>query len=148
YDLVGESVIVLRDLGGTIRAFANSCRHRGTRLLSGKGSCRAIACPYHSWVYRLDGTLIGAAGMEKTLGFDRAEYGLVPIRIESWAGFLFVNFDEGAAPLATQLGDLPQRFASYNLAEMVCTRRKEYDLACNWKIYLENAMEEYHTPTV
>jgi len=148
HDLVGESVIVLRDGAGMLRAFANTCRHRGTRLLDGAGNCRSIACPYHAWVYALDGRLISSIGMEETIGFDPLAYGLTPLRLEDWAGFVFVNFDADADTLASYLGDLPMRFAAYNLADMVCVRRKEYDLACNWKLYVENAMEDYHTPTV
>ncbi len=147
FDLVGESIIVLRDGAGRLRGFANSCRHRGTRLLDGSGNCKSIACPYHAWVYALDGRLIASLGMEETLGFDPADYGLLPVRLEDWEGFLFVNFAEGET-LADYLGDLPERFAAYNFTEMVCVRRKEYDLACNWKLYVENAMEDYHTPTV
>jgi phenylpropionate dioxygenase-like ring-hydroxylating dioxygenase large terminal subunit len=147
-ELAGESIIVLRDQAGKMRSFLNICRHRGTRLVEGKGNRRSFACPYHSWVFALNGALIGSAGMEQTLDFDRDDWGLLPVRLESWAGFMFVNFDADAAPLADQLGDLPERFASYDFDQMVCVRRKDYDLACNWKIYLENAMEEYHTPTV
>jgi choline monooxygenase len=148
FDLVGESVIVLRDQAGNLRAFANTCRHRGTRLLDGAGSCKSIACPYHAWVYALDGRLIASLGMEETLGFEAADHGLLPVRLEDWAGFLFVNFADCGGTLAGHLGDLPERFAAYNFADMICVRRKEYDLACNWKLYLENAMEDYHTPTV
>ena len=147
-DLAGESIIVLRDQAGQMRAFFNICRHRGTRLVEGRGNRRSFACPYHSWVFGLNGDLMGAAGMEETLDFNRADWGLLPVRLEIWAGFLFVNFDAVAAPLTDQLGDLPDRFASYDFETMICVRRKDYDLACNWKIYLENAMEEYHTPTV
>src|SRR5258708_33512951 len=147
-DLVGESIIVLRDKVGRLRAFANTCRHRGTRLLDGKGNCKSIACPYHAWVYALDGQLISSLGMEETIGFDPLSYGLTPVRLEDWDGFLFVNFDAGADTLAAYLGDLPARFAAYNFADMICVRRKEYDLTCNWKLYVENAMEDYHTPTV
>jgi choline monooxygenase len=147
-DFVGESLIVLRDREAQTRAFVNTCRHRGTRLLEGRGNCKAISCPYHAWVYALNGALIGAAGMEKTLNFDRAHYGLIPVRLETWQGFMFACFDPDAPDLATYLGDLPKLFESYRFADMICVRRKEYDLACNWKIYIENAMEEYHTPTV
>lgn len=147
-DFAGESVIILRDQAGQMRAFLNICRHRGTRLAEGRGNRRSFACPYHSWVFALNGALIGSAGMEQTENFNRDDWGLLPVRLESWAGFLFLCFDEAAPPLAEHLGDLPERFASYGFEEMVCVRRKEYDLACNWKIYLENAMEEYHTPTV
>ena len=148
HDLFGESVIVIRDRAGKVRAFVNSCRHRGTRLLQGKGSCRAITCPYHGWGYNLNGDLVGIPGMEETHDFDRQQYGLHPIRLETWDGFIFVNFRADAAGLMDHLGDLPERLKSYSLADMVCVRRREYDLACNWKIYIENAMEDYHTPVV
>jgi len=148
YDLVGEPVLIVRDRGGALRAFANSCRHRGTRLLDGKGNCRGIICPYHGWAYGLNGDLVGAAGMEETRSFDKRAYGLRPIRLETWDGFVFINFDAEPGTLREYLGDLPQTLESYHLSDMVCVRRRDYDLACNWKIYLENAMEDYHTPIV
>lgn len=148
FELCGEPILVLRDKVGTLRAFANTCRHRGTKLLEGTGNCRVISCPYHGWAYALSGELIGAPGMEQTLAFDKNDYGLVLLRLESWAGFLFVNLDRKAGPLKEYLGDLPDRLASHDAADMVCVRRRNYDVACNWKIYIENAMEEYHTPTV
>ena len=148
FDLFGESLIILRDKAGAVRAFANICRHRGTRLLDGCGNRRSITCPYHSWAYALNGDLIGAGGMEQTIDFDKAQYGLVPIRLETWNGYIFVTFNDDSESLADHLGNLPALLASHDLSNMVCVRRKEFDLACNWKIYLENAMEEYHTPTV
>jgi len=141
-------VVVVRDRDGTVRAFANSCRHRGAKVMQGEGHCTVMTCPYHSWTYALDGRLIGAMEMDETAGFDRKKFGLVELRLETWAGFLFLNFDHDAAPLSDWLGDLPELLASYNLDDMVTTRRVEYDLACNWKIYVENAMESYHVPTV
>lgn len=147
-DMFGEAIIVLRDKAGALRAFANTCRHRGTKLLQGQGRCTAIVCPYHSWTYALSGELIAAAGMEQTENFDKRRYGLVPIRLETWGGFVFVSFDPAAESLRDYLGDLPERLASHDMGEMVCVRRREYELDCNWKLYLENAMEEYHTPTV
>ncbi|HYB10579.1 MAG TPA: aromatic ring-hydroxylating dioxygenase subunit alpha [Alphaproteobacteria bacterium] len=148
FEMFGESIVVLRDRAGDVRAFANTCRHRGTRLLRDRGNCRAITCPYHAWSYALTGELIATPGMEKTFNFDRAEYGLVPVRLETWDGLMFVTFDAACPKLLDYLGNLPKIMASYKLSEMVCVRQKEYELACNWKIYLENAMEEYHTPTV
>ena len=148
YDLVGEPVLIVRDRAGKVRAFANSCRHRGTRMLHGQGNCRGIICPYHGWAYGLNGDLVGAAGMEETRDFDKSAYGLHPIRLETWDGFIFVTFSAAAGTLREYLGDLPEKLESYRLADMVCVRRREYDLACNWKIYLENAMEDYHTPIV
>jgi choline monooxygenase len=147
-EICGEPIVVIRDDGGQIRAFANTCRHRGTKLLDGHGNCRYVSCPYHSWTYALSGELIGAPGMERTAAFDKRDHGLVPLRLDTWDGFIFVALDDAAGSLAEHLGELPQRLASHNMAEMRCVRRREYDLACNWKIYIENAMEEYHTPTV
>ena len=147
-DVVGESIIIVRDRNGQINAFANTCRHRGTRLLSGSGRCRLISCPYHAWAFAPSGELIAAPGMEDVAGFNKADYGLIRIRLESWGGFMFVNFDPDSISLLEYLGDAVQTFAPYRFENMVCTRRKDFDLACNWKIYVENAMEDYHTATV
>ena len=147
-EFAGVPVIVMRGSDGEVRAFANTCRHRGALLLEGEGNCRAIRCPYHSWTYDIDGKLIVAPEMDATSGFDPAEWHLTPIRLESWAGFIFINFDDTAPPLMQYLGDLPQKLASYRFEDMVCVRRKEYVLDCNWKIYVENAMEAYHIATV
>ena len=147
-EMFGESFIFIRDRAGSIHAFANTCRHRGCRLLAGEGNRSSIICPYHAWTYGPNGDLIGMRGMEKTAHFDAADYGLIPLRLESWAGFLFLNLDETAGPLQDYLGDLPEQFSSYEFSDMVCVRRKEYDLACNWKLYIENAMEDYHTAMV
>ncbi|RVU38439.1 aromatic ring-hydroxylating dioxygenase subunit alpha [Hwanghaeella grinnelliae] len=147
-NICGEPIFVVRDKEGGLRAFANSCRHRGARLVCGTGKKRAITCPYHGWTYDLDGTLRGAPGMEDTIGFDLADYPLVPLSVDTWAGFLFVHFSTDPPPLKDQLGNLPTVFSSYSYEDLVCVQRTTYDLACNWKIYIENAMEDYHTATV
>ena len=147
-DFCGESVIVIRGKDDVVRAFANVCRHRSAKLLEGRGRCRTIVCPYHSWVYDLDGTLLRMKGMEQTAGFDPAENGLIPLQVESWAGFLFVSFANDVMPLEEHLGDMTEQYASYRFADMLCVRRRSYDLKCNWKLYIENAMEDYHTATV
>ena len=147
-EFAGVPVIVMRGADGEVRAFANSCRHRGALLLDGEGNCRAIRCPYHSWTYDTDGKLIVAPEMDATSGFDPAEWHLTPIRLEDWAGFIFINFDDTAPSLRQYLGDLPHKLESYRFDDMVCVRRREYVLNCNWKIYVENAMEAYHIATV
>ena len=147
-DFVGVPVVVVRGSDSEVRAFANTCRHRGSLVMSGEGNCRRLTCPYHSWVYGLDGALVHAPEMNQTQDFDPAQYGLAQIRLELWAGFMFINFDPSAGSLGTWLGDLPELLSSYDLDSMVCVRRKEYDLACNWKEYVENAMEAYHVHTV
>jgi len=144
----GVPLIVLRDQEGQLRAFVNTCRHRGSALLEGEGNCKRIVCPYHSWTYELNGRLRGAPEMEKTIGFERSKYGLIPIRLDTWGGFIFITFDPAAPPLAEFLGELPQKLAPYRLEDMVLARRKTYELACNWKLYVENAKESYHIGTV
>lgn len=145
---VSIPVIILRDREGKPRAFANTCRHRGSELLDGKGNCKLIVCPYHSWSYELDGKLRGAPEMDKTIGFEKGAYGLIPIRLDTWGGFLFINFDDDAEPLHKFLGDLPEKLAPYRLEDMALVRRKSYDMACNWKLFVENAKESYHIGTV
>lgn len=148
HDMCGESTIIIRTDNGEVSAFANVCRHRGTRLLDGRGSCRAIICPYHGWTYDRQGTLNGTRGMEKTKRFNMAANGLFPVQLETWCGFMFICFSDEAGSLEKWLGNLPEEFRSCRWDEMRCTRRKHYDLECNWKIYVENAMEDYHTATV
>jgi phenylpropionate dioxygenase-like ring-hydroxylating dioxygenase large terminal subunit len=144
----GAALVILRDRDGMIRAFANTCRHRGARLLEGDGNCRGIKCPYHSWVYGLDGKLTGAPEMEETHGFDRVRYGLVPVRLESWANFLFVNLDGKAASLAEHLGDCPAFHEPWSLDQMVVTRRRVFEVPCNWKLFIDVFMEGYHLQSV
>src|SRR5262249_57052242 len=103
----GVPIIVVRDQQRQLHAFANTCRHRGTTLVEGEGNCRAFKCPYHSWVYGLDGRLLGTPEMQQTAGFDASRYGLIPVKLETWGGFLFVNFDPPARPLGQHLGALP-----------------------------------------
>ena len=141
-------IIVVRGRDSVLRAFANTCGHRGALLLEDSGNCRAIQCPYHSWIYALDGALTGAPDMEETRGFKRADHGLVPVRIETAAGFVFVNLDDDAIPLAEHLGDLGEMFAQYNLEDMVAVRVREWDVECNWKLSCQVFMEEYHAKEV
>jgi choline monooxygenase len=148
-EFAGIPLVILRDRDGQVRAFANTCRHRASILLEpGKGNCRAIKCSYHGWVYGLDGALTGAPDMEEAKGFRREDFGLIPIRLETWGGFMFINFDDNAVPLMEFLGDLPAILKSHDLDNMKTVRRKEYTLECNWKLFVENAMEGYHIPTV
>ena len=147
-DYAGVRLIVVRGRDGQVRCFANSCRHRGASLLEGEGTCRAIQCPYHGWTYGLDGQLTGAPDMEETAGFDRAENALLALGLESWAGFLFVAFEPAGPSLAAWLGDLPTKLVPYGLDDLVLVHRAEYRVACNWKVYVENFMDYYHTPVV
>ena len=147
-DTPGGPVLLVRDADSLLRGFANSCRHRGSRLATGRGTCRRIVCPYHAWTYGLDGKLVGASGMDATEAFDVADWPLLPLRLESWQGFIFVCFAEATPSLLDYLGDLADQLGSYGFDDMVTTRRVDYEVACNWKLLAENAMEAYHTGTV
>lgn len=147
-EFAGMRLIVMRDLQDQLRAFANTCRHRGARLLDGSGNSRSIVCPYHSWTYALDGTLKGAPGMEQTVGFRLEDHALVCVRAATWGGFIFVCADADAPALEAHIGDLAGILASYRFEDMRTGRRLEYDVACNWKAWVENFMEGYHIPTV
>ena len=147
-DFVGVPLVIVRDDNRQVRAFVNSCRHRGAKVVTGRGTAKALKCGYHGWIYRTDGTLAACAGMQNSVGFDKADYPLITVKCDSWGGFIFVNFDPHSDTLARFLGNLPEMFASYSFDDMICTRRSEYEVACNWKIYVENAMEAFHVPHV
>jgi len=147
-EIAGVSLILLRDKAGELRAFANSCRHRGARLLSGDGSTDLIRCPFHCWTYRLSGELVGGSHMEATANFRTADFGLVPFRAAERAGFVFICFDDEAGDLDRQLGDFETLHAPWPLGDLVTTRRRELEVACNWKAFLEVFNEYYHLPYV
>ena len=146
--LAGVSLIVIRGEDGKIRAFANSCRHRGAKLIEGEGNCKTIRCPYHSWVYSNSGALRSANGMQDTLDFDAHRYGLTEIKLDVWAGFVFVNLDENSISLREYLGNLDDYTKSYEFDTMVTARRRQFSVQTNWKSYIENSMEGFHLPTV
>lgn len=147
-DLGRAPIVVLRDNEGDLRAFANTCRHRGARLLAGDGNCGTIRCPFHRWTYALDGRLLMAPRMDKTENFALEEHGLIPLRIDTHQGFAFICFDDAVEPLADWLGDFPRLHAPWSLGDMISTRRREFEVACNWKSFLEVFNEYYHLPYV
>jgi choline monooxygenase len=143
-----QPVLVVRDEHGELRGFRNVCRHRGSRLLSGSGQCKAaIRCRYHGWTYRLDGSLIGVPeglGFGKSL--DKQALGLMPALVEVLCGLVFVNLDPGATPLAELVGDLPQRLAPYRIETLEPFAPAGGTQPANWKVVADNYMEGYHIP--
>jgi glycine betaine catabolism A len=132
-----------------LRAFFNTCRHRGHELLPCGGNPQndgVIRCPYHRWVYTLDGTFKGGPGMSAQPGFDRTDpsNNLVPVRLEGWRGWLFANVSGKAAPLLDHLGTVDSLIADYEPERMFLGTSHEYDLRANWKIIIENYHECYH----
>ncbi len=143
-DVAGVSIIVLRDKKGEPRAFANTCRHRGAQLMSGEGTTDLIRCPFHCWTYRLSGELIGGTHLDQTEKFDKANYGLIKFAVTERAGFLFVCLEDKAPDIDAQLGDFEELHAPWPLADLVSTRRREFEVGCNWKGFLEVFNEYYH----
>jgi phenylpropionate dioxygenase-like ring-hydroxylating dioxygenase large terminal subunit len=148
HTLVGVSLIVMRGEDGKIRAFVNSCRHRGAKLLEGEGKCKSIRCPYHSWVYSTSGSLRSSNGMQNSQNFTALEYGLNEVQLDTWCGFLFVNLDPHSISLRDYLGDLDSFTESYEFETMITIKRREFTVQTNWKSYIENSMESFHLPTV
>jgi Rieske 2Fe-2S family protein len=145
-DIGAQSVIVLRDRDGALRAFHNVCRHRGSRLrndASGSG-LKGIQCPYHAWTYELDGSLRAAPHMEDARNFDKRAFGLNPVRIDTWEGLVFVSLSADEPPLREFLGEMTTKFERYGIGRMRRGRRIVYDVASNWKILAENYSECYH----
>ncbi|MGH6717804.1 MAG: aromatic ring-hydroxylating oxygenase subunit alpha [Alphaproteobacteria bacterium] len=146
--VVDQNIFVVRGHDGVLRGFYNVCQHRGHELLKGRGNVKlVITCPYHAWAYDPDGSLRTARGAEKMTGFDRSEFGLKPVRVETFADhFVFFNLDANAAPLAQQAGDLAEELR----AEIVGFDRIEPmlersgSIRCNWKVAVDNYLECYH----
>jgi len=149
-DILDQSVLLVRDREGTIKAWYNVCQHRAHRLLEGEGrlAAAAITCPYHNWTYDLAGNLRRARGTEHVADFDPTAFGLKPVRLEQIMGFLFVNFDDAAAALAEVAGPLAAEVTALSPTpeKLNCIYRREYDLAANWKNSVENYSECYHCP--
>ena len=144
------SVLLTRTQAGEVRAFANTCRHRGHELLAcgATASKRSIVCPYHAWSYTLDGELRAAPGFRDVEDFRPGDHALVPLRVGEWHGYLFVD-PSGAAPdLDGFLGDVAGRVAPYAPGELVVAATHTYQVAANWKVISENYHECYHCPLI
>ena len=143
-----QPVLVVRDETGALRAYLNVCRHRGSRLLSGSGQCKAaIRCRYHGWTYRMDGSLIGVPeGLAFGEKLDKTSLSLMPVRVEEMCGLVFVNLDNDAAPLAELVGDLPQRLAPYRIETLTSFAPAGGTQPANWKVVADNYIEGYHIP--
>jgi phenylpropionate dioxygenase-like ring-hydroxylating dioxygenase large terminal subunit len=142
----GEPVVVVRDKQGTLRAFSNVCRHRAGPIAQGSGCKNVLRCGYHGWTYTLDGRLIGTPDIDGVEFFDRSTMGMVPLRLETWEQFIFVNFDANAEPLSAFLGDIPRQARGFRFDGLQFAERRDYVIDCNWKVYVDNYLEGYHIP--
>ena len=154
-DVAGESVFVVRNREGELRAFYNVCAHRGTRLLDEDPGCgtlgKALKCPYHAWSYDLNGQLLATPNVHEDEAFERAAHTLSAIAVGEYAGFLFVSLAENPRSLRDHLLDSNETitdFDRYRMGELVLARRIRYDVAANWKIVVENYNECLHCPQI
>jgi choline monooxygenase len=140
-------VVVTHARDGELRAFLNVCRHRGFAVANGSGRRETLQCRYHAWTYELDGRLRTAPRAERERDFDFDELSLVPLAIDTWGPFVFVNPDRDAPPLTSALGRVPELVADILDVDALEFRfRTEFELAANWKIACENFLECYHCP--
>jgi choline monooxygenase len=148
-EIAGYPIAVVRDREGVLRAFFNVCKHRAHRLLSGSGKTRMITCPYHAWAYDLTGKLRAARETDALEGFEPGEICLSAVAVEEFCGFVFVNLDQGAAPLAEQSGALAEEIRHYapDVENLTFAHRLTYEIKSNWKTVIDNFLECYHCHT-
>jgi phenylpropionate dioxygenase-like ring-hydroxylating dioxygenase large terminal subunit len=138
-------VVVTQAADGELRAFLNVCRHRGFVVADGQGQRETLQCRYHAWTYGLDGRLRNAPRAEREPSFDADELSLVPLSVDTWGPFVFVNPDTNAPPLPEALGPVPDLVAQLLDVDALEFRlRSEFELETNWKIACENFLECYH----
>jgi choline monooxygenase len=146
--VAGEPIVAVRGTDGQLRAFYNVCRHHAAKVVTEPcGSASILHCPYHGWNYGLDGVLKGMPEFDGVKNFERQENGLVPVKAEIWEAFVFVNLDPQAHPLRDFLGGLVKRCAPLGLAKLRYFDSRVYDIACNWKVFVDNYLDGgYHVP--
>jgi choline monooxygenase len=149
-ELVGEPIAVVRDKLGTLRAFHNVCRHHAAAVLTEThGRCEKLRCPYHGWTYELDGRLRAAPEFGDVRNFNAAENGLVPVSVDTWEHFVFVRIGTTGPSLAAQLGEMGPHLSALGVGELCFHSRKVYELACNWKVFVDNYLDGgYHVPHI
>lgn len=147
--VAGHPVAVVRDRAGVLRAFYNVCKHRAHALLSGEGVTSRIMCPYHAWVYSLDGQLIRAPETDHLKEFTPSDICLDEVQVEEFCGFIYVNLDPEATSLKEQSGDLETEIRHWapDIDRLTFGRRLSYDIKSNWKNVVDNFLECYHCPT-
>ena len=147
-DYLSESILVIRGDDGEARAFANVCRHRGSRLVDGEAGCaKVLTCPYHAWSYARDGRLVGVPQRHEYPGLDPAQYGLKPVALERWRGFLFVRLEEGLPSVAEMIAPYDAEVAPYRFEDLRAIGRvtlRPRDL--NWKTIADNYSDHLHIP--
>src|SRR6516164_1631500 len=146
--VAGEPIVAVRGTDGQLRAFYNVCRHHAAAVVTEPcGVAQILHCPYHGWNYGLDGALKGMPQFDGVENFDRKDHGLVPVRVDTWENFVFINLDPNAAPLRDFLGALVRRMEPLGVSKLHYFDRRVYNIACNWKVFVDNYLDGgYHVP--
>jgi choline monooxygenase len=143
-----EPIIVARGGDGELRAFSNVCRHRAGPVAAGAGQRKSFQCGYHGWTYDLRGAIMQTPEFEGVECFNKEANCLPEFKVEAWGGLVFVNLDANCLSLSDYLEDLPARIMHRNWADMKLALRKDWQVDCNWKVYVDNYLEGYHIPIV
>lgn len=145
-ELGNESVILVRDGNGLIRAHLNLCRHRGTRICESPSGrfAKTIQCPYHAWTYGLDGRLVGVPDENCLPGFVRDDFPLHTVACAEWEGFVWINLATDAEPFASVFDAVLSKFSSWNIGQLEVVGQTDYEVAANWKLIVQNYSECYH----
>ena len=147
-DIAEQPLVILQNKVGELRGFFNVCTHRAGPVALGSGKCSRLTCLYHAWSFDLEGNLRGIPDMETAENFDLVNHALPAVKVDTWGPFIFVNLDPNCQPLAVQLGELPEMFKRYRLSEWARVHSIDYWTDTNWKLYVENNVENYHEPSV
>lgn len=150
--IAGREILITRTIVGELKAFHNVCPHRAALLQPEPGihaNCKHLICPYHAWAYDLDGQLVGVPGRDRfSANFDPTAYPLQAVRCEEWSGFIFICLDAEAPPLQEALGEIPARLSGHRRPETTLLAMRDYDVPCNWKVYHDNTLCDYHVAIV
>jgi choline monooxygenase len=145
--LLGEPFVVVRGADDVLRAFHNTCRHKGREVVQGAGTAQELVCGYHAWTYDLAGKLRSAPRMAGIRDFDRERMSLPPLALETWGPWVFLDLSGSAPPLAPRLAELDARLADTDWQRLRFVERSTWTLACNWKVYVDNYLDGgYHIP--
>jgi len=146
--ILGEPIIVARNSAGELRAMGNVCAHRGVEVAAGSGNAKTFACPYHGWLYDLDGQAIGTPFMREAKNFNGRDCRLPPLRLGTWAGWIFICFDAAAEPLESFVAEFDRAFGFLKQEDCLVADKLVFEVDCNWKLVVENLLDTYHASVV
>ncbi len=149
-NIMGEPVLVVRDEHGVLNAFGNVCAHRGVEVASGSGHAEGgtFQCPYHGWLYDLGGKAVGTPFMRGVPDFNGKDCRLPPVRLGTWAGWIFICLDKEAEPLERFIADFEEAFGFLGQEDCLLADKLVFEVDCNWKLIVENLLDTYHASVV